>query len=114
MLFVGSDSHGPSQSQFPVPKLIPWKMPFSGLPEDPEGAGLSNVTVVVVVAVTPVPERGIVSEELEALLVKVKLPVTDPADFGANVTLKDVLWLADKVTGKVGPLRLNPVPVTAA
>src|SRR5579875_3005518 len=56
MLFVGSDSHGPSQSQFPVPKLIPWKMPFSGLPEDPEGVGLSNVTVtVVLVAAWPFP-----------------------------------------------------------
>ncbi len=66
--------------------------------------------VVVVVAVTPVPERGIVSEEFEALLVMTKLPVADPADFGANVTVKVVLWLADKVSGKVGPLRLNPVP----
>ena len=34
-------------------------------------------------------------------------PLTAPADLGANVTVKVVLWPAAKVTGRVSPLTAN-------
>ena len=48
MCLVESALNGPSHRHWPLPKLIPWKDPFNRLPEEPVGAGLSNVTVVLV------------------------------------------------------------------
>ena len=62
-------------------------------------------------AVTPVPDRAIVSVGLEAFELTVTVPVAAAAVVGANVTLKLALWPAAKVTGAVIPLRVNPVPV---
>lgn len=42
------------------------------------------------------------------------LPMTVPVAFGAKVTLKVVLWPAARVSGKVRPLMLKPVPVTVS
>jgi hypothetical protein len=48
-----------------VPKLIPWKIPFNGLPELPDGAGLSKVIVgsmlseIVKVCALDVPPPGV-------------------------------------------------------
>ena len=63
---------------------------------------------------TPVPERGILRLGLDPLEVMVTLPLAAPAVVGANFTENDVLWPAVKVTGRVRPLRLNPVPVALA
>lgn len=40
--------------------------------------------------------------------------MTAPVAVGAKVTVNDVLWPAERVSGKVRPLRLNPVPLAAA
>ena len=66
-------------------------------------------------AITPVPESGIFSVGLEALLVMARLPLTTLADCGANTTLKlGLLWPGLKVNGRLKPLMLNPAPVAAA
>ena len=61
--------------------------------------------------VTPVPVTGIVKVGLDAVDVMVTLPLTVPADRGANLTVKVALWPAVRVTGVEIPLRLNPVPL---
>ena len=65
-------------------------------------------------AVTPEPERVQVSGEPVALELSVTDPAAFPATEGANITLKVVLWPADKVIGVVIPLRVNPAPVKLA
>jgi hypothetical protein len=69
---------------------------------------------VNVPCVTPVPESGMLKFESEAVEVMLALPLELPADCGAKVTEKVVLWPAPSVRGKVKPLRLKPVPVTVA
>ena len=61
--------------------------------------------------VTAVPDNGIVRLGFEALDVTVTFPLALPADCGANVTVKVVLWPAVSVVGVVIPLRLKPVPL---
>ena len=63
---------------------------------------------------TPVPLRAMLVGELGASLVSVTLPLVVPAACGAKVTVKAIDVPAGRLTGKVSPLRLNPVPVTAA
>lgn len=65
-------------------------------------------------AVTPVPERGMLSVGFEPLLMIARLPLTLPADDGANTTLKVLLCPAVRVKGKLRPLTLNPAPVAVA
>lgn len=62
----------------------------------------------------PVPDNGNASDGLEASEVIVTVPVAVPADCGANVTLKVMLWEGFRVSGAVIPLRRKPVPLTAA
>jgi len=65
--------------------------------------------------VTPVPDKGILSVGLEALLVREKEPLAAPADCGANTTLKlGLLWPGVKVKGRFKPFMVNPLPVTTA
>ena len=63
---------------------------------------------------TPVPESGIVSVGFAPLELTVTLPLEEPVACGAKDTVKLVLWPAANVVGVVSPLRLNPVPLTAA
>jgi len=63
--------------------------------------------------VTPVPDRGIVSVGFEAFDVMVTLPLTLPADDGANETLKVALCPVVSVTGVVIPLKLKLEPLMA-
>lgn len=65
----------------------------------------------VLVAATPVPLQPIIVAELEALLVRLMLPLAAPAVCGANCTLKVLLWDAGMVSGVVIPLTVVPVPV---
>ena len=60
------------------------------------------------------PVRGIFRVGFEALLLIATFPVTFPADCGEKVTLNDVLCPGESVTGRLIPLRLNPVPVAFA
>jgi hypothetical protein len=53
-------------------------VPFTTVPK------LTLAGVAEICAWVPVPESGIVSDEFEALLVTVRVPVTTPPDFGAN------------------------------
>ncbi len=63
---------------------------------------------------TPVPDSGMFSEGLDALLVIAMLPVTLPAAAGANLDVNDVLWPPFRVMGRLAPVRLNPVPLADA
>jgi hypothetical protein len=63
---------------------------------------------------TPVPERGMLKLGFDPLDVMLTLPLAAPADVGANFTANEVLWPAVNVTGKVSPLKLNPVPLAEA
>ena len=67
---------------------------------------------VNVPAVTAVPLSAMLREGFEAFEVIVTLPLALPADFGAKVTLNEVLWPGIKVTGVVMPEMLKPVPAT--
>ena len=69
---------------------------------------------VRVPCVTPVPESGMLKLESEPLEVKLTLPLAAPLAVGLKSTVKDVLWPAVNVTGRVSPLKLNPVPLAAA
>jgi len=62
---------------------------------------------------SPVPESGTVNVGFDAFEVIVTLPLTAPADVGANETLKVALCPDVSVTGVVTPLTLNPVPLAA-
>jgi len=63
---------------------------------------------------TPVPESGSVSDGFDAFDVMVTVPVAFPAVCGAKPTLNVVLCDGLSVRGVVIPLRVNPVPLTAA
>ena len=65
-------------------------------------------------SVTPVPESETLAGEFVALLLKGMLPLALPVVVGAKVALKVVVWPAVRVRGRVRPLMLKPVPVTAA
>lgn len=65
-------------------------------------------------AARAVPERGTVSVELEALLLKLILPVNVPAAAGLNFMLNETLCAGASVAGSVNPVTLNPLPVTLA
>jgi len=65
-------------------------------------------------AATPVPLSATVAGEFGALLEIDTEPLTLPAAFGANCTLKFPLCPAANVKGIARPLKLNPVPVTVA
>jgi hypothetical protein len=66
------------------------------------------------VAATPVPLRAMAVGEFAALLTSDTLPVTLPAAAGANCTVKVLDCPADRLRGKVSPLRPKPVPVIVA
>ncbi len=51
---------------------------------------------------------------VDELLLTVSLPVTAPVAVGANLTLSVIACFGLRVTGKVAPLTLNPVPLMVA
>jgi len=55
-------------------------------------------------SVVPVPDRDTVAGEFVALLTTEMLPVALPTAVGANVALKELVWPAARVRGKVSPL----------
>lgn len=63
--------------------------------------------------VTPVPESGMVNVGAGPLLVMARLTLLLPADWGANVTLNDVLCPALRVTGRLNPVMLYAAPAVA-
>src|SRR5580698_962588 len=76
-------------------------------------ATLPNATLVGVAAscgCVPVPLKLIVVGEFGALLTIEMLPLTLPADVGANLALNVVLSPAPNVSGAVIPVVLKPVP----
>ena len=62
----------------------------------------------------PVPDSGMLKLEFEPLDVMLTFPLTGPLAVGLKTTVKDVLWPAVKVKGRVRPLRLNPAPLALA
>jgi len=69
---------------------------------------------VSVPCVIPVPERGMLRLGFDPLEVMLTLPLAAPAVVGANFTENEVLCPAVKVTGRVSPLKLKPVPLALA
>jgi len=64
--------------------------------------------------VAPVPDSGTFIVGSEASLIIEILPLADPLDWGANVTLNVLLCPADNVSGTPKFPRLYPVPVAVA
>jgi hypothetical protein len=64
--------------------------------------------------VTPLPLSGTASGERGALLPKLTVPVALPATPGEKRTVNATEWPGNTVAGKVGPMMLNPVPLTNA
>jgi hypothetical protein len=75
---------------------------------------LAGLKLSVRVAATPVPLSATVAGMLEALLVMLTVPLTEPAEAGAYCTLKLALWPGVKVAGRLRPLKVKPEPVTVA
>jgi hypothetical protein len=62
-------------------------------------------------AASPFPDSATFTEEFEALLIIARFPLLLPAAVGVKVTVKDWLWPAVSINGKLNPLALKPVPV---
>ena len=60
------------------------------------------------------PESAIVRVESEALEVMLRFPLAAPLAVGANDTVNDVLWPAFRVSGRVRPVKLKPLPLAEA
>ena len=69
---------------------------------------------VICPCVTPVPESATSSVGSTAFESMTTVPVLEPAAAGAKTTLNDVVCPAGRVSGRVSPLKLNPVPLTVA
>jgi hypothetical protein len=76
-------------------------------------ASVAGETVRCPAGETPVPETGIANVGFVAVEVTVTFPLTDPADVGANETVKFALLPALRVSGVVMPLTVHPAPVIA-
>src|ERR1700722_463364 len=59
----------------------------------------------------PVPLEGAETAGFDPLELMRKLPAALPADCGANEALNVTLCAADNVSGRLIPLKLNPVPL---
>lgn len=63
---------------------------------------------------SPVPVRGKDSDGFGASEVIVTVPLAAPVTVGANLTVNVVVFEALIASGVVMPLKVNPVPLTAA
>ncbi len=63
---------------------------------------------------TPVPVNGMLKLESDPVDVMLTLPLTEPLAVGLKSTVKEVLWPAANVKGKVRPLKLKPAPLALA
>jgi hypothetical protein len=97
----------------PLAVRLPDAVPLVPITTLPSG-NVAGVTASTPAVTVPVPVNGMVRVGFDALDVIVTLPLTLPADSGANVTVKFTLCPAVSVTGVVIPLRLNPVPLIPA
>ena len=61
--------------------------------------------------VTPVPDRGTLAGEPDALLTTEMLPLTPPLTVGLNCTLRVRFWAGESVTGVLPPPSKKPAPV---
>lgn len=94
----------------PVAVSVPDAVPLDPTVTLPSESVVGD-TLSCPVAVTPVPETGIVNVVFVAVEVTVRFPLTAPAVVGANETVKVALLPPLSVSGVVIPLTLNPVPV---
>ena len=81
-------------------------------------ATLPNASVVGdtarVPGAVPVPESAMFSGEFVAFETMARVPLAEPAEVGANFTVKVTLPLAVSVTGSVRPVTVKAAPVTLA
>jgi len=61
----------------------------------------------------PVPDKGMLKVEFDALEVTVTEPLALPVEPGANFTVKVVLCPALRVNDELMPLSVKPVPLIA-
>jgi hypothetical protein len=64
--------------------------------------------------VTPVPERPMFNGEPGASETIARVPFAAPPTVGEKVTVNVALCPAVRVVGRLGPVKLNPVPVAEA
>ena len=64
--------------------------------------------------VTPDPVSGMLRVGFEASLIMATLPLADPLVGGANCTLRLFDCPADRVNGRLSPLKLYPLPLALA
>ena len=95
---------------FKLPEAFPL-FPTATLPT---GIGLGVIVSCPVAVLVPAPDSVMVKVGFDALEVMVTLPLAFPEVAGVNLTLKVAVCPAASVTGALIPLRVNPVPVTAA
>ena len=62
----------------------------------------------------PVPTSGMVRLAPDPLVRMVTLPIAAPLDWGVKVTLKVAVRPQLSMSGKLGPLTLNPLPAATA
>jgi hypothetical protein len=62
-------------------------------------------------AAKPFPDSATFTVEFEASLMIARFPLLLPAEVGVKVTVKDWLWPAVSINGKLNPLTLKPAPV---
>jgi hypothetical protein len=95
----------------PLAVRIPVAVPL--VPSTTLPTAMVEVALSCPVVTVPVPDRGIVSVGLEPVEVTVTLPLTLPAETGANVTLKVALCPEESVAGVEIPLTEKPDPLLA-
>jgi len=71
----------------------------------------AGVTVNCPDTEVPVPVNETEELEFDPVEVMARVPVSLPADGGANEALKVTLCAGARVSGRLIPLTLNPVPV---
>jgi hypothetical protein len=62
----------------------------------------------------PVPESGTESVGLLALELIVSVPLAAPVAEAVKIALNVALWPAVSVVGRLGPVKLNPLPLAVA
>jgi hypothetical protein len=87
----------------------------ASLPAPVMDALLQDNALKVAAAVVPVPVRPITAVPfVEELLWMVSAPVTAPAAAGSNCAFSVTDWVGFRVTGKLAPDIVKPVPLNAA
>jgi hypothetical protein len=109
-LLLARDTLKPPLPAAPLSVTVQASLPDPVIDALLQESALSNPDTAVPVPVRPTTAVPL----LEEVLWMVSAPVTAPAAVGSNFTLRVTDWVGFKVTGKVAPDIVNPVPLNAA